>query len=261
MKLETPFQYKLGKKKAIHNPKALLLADYLDLTAVLPSIPQHCYWGAKIKTWPMMLNDSLGDCTCAAAGHLVQLWTADESTEVDLSDSTILEAYEGACGYNPNDPSTDQGGVETVVLDYWKKTGIGGHKLFAYLALEPGNISLIKASIFLFGGVYIGVGLPLSAQSQSNPGGCWSVAPGGTNTANGAVGSWGGHAIPVIGYNDNVLTVVTWGSIQYMTYNFWNLYCDEAYAPLSEDWAPTAAGTVAPEGFDLEQLEEDEKLV
>jgi hypothetical protein len=260
-KLDAPFQYKLGKKKAVHDPKALLLADYLDLTTVLPSIPAHCYWGSKIKTWPMFGNDTLGDCTIAAAGHLVQEWTADESTEVDVPESAIIEAYSGACGYVVGDPSTDQGGVETVVLDYWKKTGIGGHKLFAYMSLEPGNIDHIKASVFLFGGVYIGIGLPVTAQSQSGPGLCWSAPPGGDATPDGTPGSWGGHAVPVIGYNANVLTIVTWGSIQYMTYKFWADYTDEAYAPLSLDWSPTAAGKVAPEGFDLVQLEADLKLV
>jgi hypothetical protein len=260
-KLDTPFQYKLGKKKAEHDPKGLLLADYLDLTAVLPTIPAKCSWGYKDKSWPMFGNDTLGDCTIAAAGHLIQEWTTDESTEVDLPESDIIKAYSGACGYVVGDPSTDQGGVETVVLDYWKKTGIGGHKLYAYTALEPGNLTLIKAGIFLFGGVYIGLGLPLTAQSQSNPGGTWSVAPGGTNTPNGQAGSWGGHAVPVIGYNENVLTVISWGSIIYMTYNFWNLYTDEAYAPLSEDWAPSSEVHAPVEGFNLAQLDVDLKLV
>jgi hypothetical protein len=32
---------------------------------------------AEVKgTWAMMDNDQIGDCTCAAAGHLIMEWTA-----------------------------------------------------------------------------------------------------------------------------------------------------------------------------------------
>ena len=37
----------------------------------------------------MMLNDSIGDCTCAAAGHLIMEWTANAGKEVVPADGVL----------------------------------------------------------------------------------------------------------------------------------------------------------------------------
>jgi hypothetical protein len=62
----------------------------------------------------------------------------------------------------------------------------------------------------------------------------------------------------VVAYDSRSLTVVTWGALQSMTWGFWAAYCDEAYAILSPDYLDQKAGqTVAPNGFNLAQLQED----
>jgi hypothetical protein len=48
--------------------------------------------------------------------------------------------------------------------------------------------------------------------------------------------------------------VVTWGALQTMTWSFWEAYCDEAYAILSNDYL-TKEGT--PQGFSMQQLQAD----
>src|SRR5260221_729783 len=56
-----PIRYKLGKKPAHHDPRTLLMANYL----ALPAIPAARDWTGKASSaWGMMLNDQLGDCTC-----------------------------------------------------------------------------------------------------------------------------------------------------------------------------------------------------
>ena len=87
----------------------------------------------------MMHNDTIGDCTCAAAGHLVMEWTANVGAETTPADADILAAYSAITGYDPKTGANDNGAVETDVLNYWRKTGIAGHKIMAYAALEPGN--------------------------------------------------------------------------------------------------------------------------
>ena len=82
----------------------------------------------------------------------------------------------------------------------------------------------------------------------------WSVPPGGT-TGDGKPGSWGGHAIPVVAYDTRGVTVVTWGALQAMTWSFWEAYCDEAYAILSDDYMD--GQKKAPQGFNLQQLQAD----
>ena len=77
-------------------------------------------------------------------------------------------------------------------------------------------------------------------------------------TGDGAPGSWGGHAVPVVAYDSRSLTVVTWGALQTMTWGFWAAYCDEAYAILSPDYLEQKGGqSIAPSGFNLTQLRDD----
>jgi hypothetical protein len=239
---------KLGKKPARLDPRTLQMANYLQL----PQVPAARDWTSKATPgWGMMLNDKLGDCTCAAVGHLTQAWTANEGPkELTLSDADILKAYEAVGHYDPKDPSTDQGAVEMDVLRHWRKSGIGGHKIQAFVALEPRNHLHVSAAVDLFGGAYIGLALPISAQRQT----VWSVPPGGA-TGTGAPGSWGGHAVVVEAYDSHGLTCITWGQKKRMTWSFWDAYCDESYAVLSNLWAPEKK--VSPAGFDFVALRAD----
>jgi hypothetical protein len=244
-------QNKLGKQRARHDPRTLQLADYLE-TTVLPPAPPDRDWGGKIPPdgWGMMLNDRIGDCTCAAAGHLIQDWTSNTGTETTPSDQEIEAAYEAVSGYDPSTGANDNGAVEIDVLNYWRKTGVAGRKIDAYVSLEPGNTQHVRDSINLFGGCYIGVALPVSAQRQET----WTVPPGGPH-GQGAPGSWGGHAVMLVAYNPRRVTCVTWGAVKQMTWSFFTSYCDEAYAILSiGDWLKDGK---APSGFDLGTLQKD----
>jgi hypothetical protein len=240
---------KLGKKPARHDPRTLQMANYLKAEA-LPKLPAALAWTSKVSQWPVMGNDKTQDCTCAAAGHLIEEWTAYSSAAVIVPDAEILAVYSAVTGYNPKTGKPDGGAAALDVLNYWRHNGVGGHKIQSFVALEPTNHDHVRASVLIFGGCYIGLGLPLSAQKQK----VWSVAPGGAKGA-GKIGSWGGHAVPVVGYDAHGLTVVSWGALKQMTWGFWKMYCDEAYAVLSAQWVN--AKDVAANGFDLAELNQD----
>lgn len=216
----------LGKLPPVHRPGALFLAAYLPTKHV--PIPETVTNSACVTDWGMMANDRLGDCTCAAAGHLIQNWTANNRCEAVLADAVVVDAYSAITGYTPSDPNSDQGAVETDVLAYWKTEGFGGHKLTDYAVIESRSEYQMKLAIWLFGGVYTGIALPLSAQDQDG----WAVVPG----PDGEPGSWGGHAVPILDYDAHRYSCVTWGTMLDMTKGFWRRYGDEAYAPLSLDW-------------------------
>lgn len=246
---------KLGKRAPRHDVRTLQLADYLQ-PGVLPTIPTAQDWGGKVPSWPMMANDRIGDCTCAAAGHLIEEWTFNVSSasEVILPDSAIIAAYSAITGYDPGTGQNDNGAAEIDVLNYWRQTGIGGHKVDAYVALEPGNHDHVRAAVYLLGGCYIGLALPVSAQTQR----VWAVPPHGAH-GHGAPGSWGGHAVPVVAYDVLTLTVVTWGALKRMTWGFWDAYCDEAYGVLSADFVNSSS--IAANGIDLTTLQSDLQTV
>jgi hypothetical protein len=248
-----PKKLKLGKQVARHDPRTLLLASYV--TPALPSPPPQHDLTSKINSWGMMENDQLGDCTCAAAGHLIMEWTANAGKKtVTPTDKQIVAAYSAITGYNPATGANDNGAVEIDVLNYWRQSGIAGHKIGAYVALEPSNHIHIMDSVYIFEGCYIGLQLPVSAQAQVQNHQPWSVPPGGP-IGDGKPGSWGGHAVPVVAYDARGVTVVTWGALQVMTWSFWEAYCDEAYAILSPDYLNDKQES--PAGFNMQQLQAD----
>ena len=242
---------RLGRRPP--DPKAqarlLKLSNYM----ALPPAPPSADWLAKVSNPGVMLNDSLGDCTCAGYGHYIQVATANNGSQVTVPDSAVLACYEGACGYDPSDPSTDQGGIETSVLNYMRNPGMAGHKLGAYVSVNIQDEEHVKSAIALFGGLYLGVALPLSAQSQD----VWRVALSSGSSA--AKGSWGGHCIFVAAYDDAGLTCITWGMVKRMSWDWFFAYCDEAYALLSDDWVNGSAA--APSGFNLAALQADLQAV
>jgi hypothetical protein len=221
---------KLGKRPRRHDVRTLKLARYLTGTGQAQPLqpPASGDYTHGMQDWGMMLNDRLGCCTIAAIGHAVQTWTANAlGRELTVPDSTILEYYGKWDGYNPADPATDQGGVELDVLNDWRQQGFGGVSLDAYVAIGlgagdsvlgagennkakpapgspespapstqyPAPVPDIATAIWLFGGAYIGVELPIRAQNQD----VWDVPanPGPEDEP----GSWGGHAIYLVGYD------------------------------------------------------------
>jgi hypothetical protein len=148
--------------------------------------------------------------------------------------------------------SGEEGAYELDVLRYWRKTGIGGHRIGAYARVTVYDQRLVHTAAWLFGGLYIGLQLPLSAQTQP----VWDWT--GSLVGPARPGSWGGHAVDVVRYDRNGVTVVTWGRLQEVTWSFWARYCDEVYCLISDDFLTKGK---APNGFDLAALEADLALV
>ncbi len=238
----------LGKNNAVHSAKTLKLAMY---TAQLPPAPSTCDWTGKVPSFPMFGNDTAGDCTFAAFGHMIQIWTANAGNLVTPTLDDVLGGYSKLTGYKPGDPSTDKGAVELDVLNFMRKTGIGGHKIRAFMACH--SIDDIKHAISLFGGCYFGFALPLSAQNKSS----WVVND--IQTVQTQPGSWGGHAVNGAAYDQNTVEVITWGEKLQVSVPFIQAYGEESYAIVTEDWIES--DKVSPSGFNINQLMADLELV
>jgi hypothetical protein len=245
--IHDPQLLKLGKRAPKHLDRLPRLRAY---TNGLPVAPPTLAWSDKMTALGMMDNDKLGDCTCASAGHILQAWTANASTQFVAPDADVLAMYEGACGYNPADPSTDQGGVESDVLTWWTKNTLAGHKIDAFVQVNPRNLTDIQDAAWLLGGAYLGVALPIACQNQE----VWD-APVGPLTGDNAPGSWGGHAVPLVDYDLSGATVITWGARKKLTWRWFAAYCDEAYGLLSDDWFEDNGNV--PNGFNVSQIKQD----
>jgi hypothetical protein len=240
---------RLGRNPSPPDDRNLLLSTYL--TPALPTPPASVDWLAKVK-FPagVLLNDSLGDCTCAGIGHGLQTWTANASTELTLPDKDILALYEKACGYRPNDPSTDRGGNLLAVAKYVKKYGCGGHKLDAFVQADPKNITEVRTGLWLMGGLYCGFNVPASCMQQTQAA-VQAGKPIVWDVVKRDGGIEGGHCVFVGASDPEGFGLISWGYHVRATLNFWEKYFDEAMPLLSPDWC---VGDKCPAGFDHAQL-------
>lgn len=240
---------KLGRKAVVTDSRTARLSRYF--TKQLAPPPPARDWTKGITEWQMLMNDQLGDCTCAGIGHAVQVWSANGSAEATVTDAEVLGIYESWCGYDPSDPSTDEGGIELNVLKDFKAQGFAGHKLQAFASVLPATIAHVKQAINLFGGLYIGLEVPqfiMPADGSDTPP-VWDVTPAADNTI------IGGHCVYVTGYDATTFTFISWGTLWKMTTPFWTKFVDESYALISPDFI--AANGLAPNGFRLADLESD----
>lgn len=245
--IKQPGTFRLGKTPAIFDSRTLRFGAYLETK--LPPPPASANYGKAVPMWPMYLNDKYGDCTCAAAGHMIQNWTANAGKEISPTDQQVLAFYEHFTA-----PGPENGCNMLSVLKYWQSSGLGGHKIAAFTQVEKKNFTEAQDAVNLFGSLYIGVELPDFAVQAGNfldiP---WVVPPQGP-TGEAAPNPQNGHCIPAVAYDQRNLYVVTWGALKAMSWQFYATYTEEAYAVLSPDFLKDGK---APIGFNLAQLKED----
>jgi hypothetical protein len=235
---------RLGKRSPKYDPRVPMFARFASSVA-LP--PPSIDWARGLSKFGVMRNDVLGDCTAAGIAHAFQIWTGDVRREWTPTDEQVVAFYSATTGYRPGLPSTDRGGVEADVLAYLLKHGFYGHHIGAYCSVDVKSLVHVQQAVSLLGPLYIGVALPVSAQTQD----VWDVPATGVAGA-GAPGSWGGHCVVIAGYDTHGLTCITWGALKKMTWAFWRAYVDEAHAILAGAWI--GSNGAAPSGFDYNGL-------
>jgi hypothetical protein len=252
---------KYGRRPFDPGRRRLTLEKYLDPTvalsrAGLPPVPltQDVDRASKVASWPMYLNDTLGDCTIAAIGHMYGAWTQYASgAEAQFSDNAIQETYSRVSGYVPGDESTDNGCVMADVLADQKAIGIDDasgkvHKVAGYAAFgNPADEVLLGQVLDVFGTVYVGIDCQASILTEFSAGQPWTWTPGEAVE--------GGHAICLqrrLGAGSAPLEYVTWGALQPATADFQAHAAEEAWAVVTEDWLQANGTSV--DGLNLRQL-------
>ncbi len=249
---------KLGKKRAVHDKRTLEFADYV--AASLPPTPVSVDWSLRVPNYPMYGNDRCGDCMIATVAHQTQTWSfADnDSLPTTPTEAKVISDYE-LFGYDPNAPldamgnnPTDGGCVMLDVLKLWRSKGLCGNKISAFASIDRANHDHVKLSVDLFGGVMIGVQLPIALQGANQ----W-LAPvnPAARVGDWEPGSWGGHAITVVKFDATGLWVVTWGKLLKMSWLFWDVYCEEAYIAISSLFF--GRDMVAPNHFNINAIVAD----
>ena len=247
--------YKLGRLHRSYDPRIPHMSA-LRAGQILPPPPPAVDWTESMpKDLGMMRNDTLGDCTCAAFYHALQVWTFNTGKIDTEPDNDVEKLYILACGYNPRLPGEGPGGNEQQVLTYLLNQGapIGPkgqqrHQIAGFVEVDPRNTDDVKRAIDECGVAYIGFSVPqyiVPASPAAAPT-TWTV-----QTTNDAI--VGGHAVVLAGYNDSGLRAISWGSYYTMTWDFFAKYVDEVYAIADTAWIEKK-GT-SPGGLSLDELE------
>lgn len=224
----------------------LRLTPYLRLDQIPPT-PRVVDYMSRVTQWPMYRNDEIGCCTCAAAGHMIQGWTTyGQGHTVTISDDDVIAAYSAISGYDPRDPSTDQGAVMQDALNHWRKNGIGGRRILAFAQLDHRDHDEVTAALHLFGHIYVGALITREAMTQFERRQPWDVGRRSSPIL-------GGHAFAVgFAADGSTYQCATWGTTQKLTRRWWDAYVEEAWVAISPDWISTAGTT--PPGLDVQAL-------
>jgi len=262
--VHTPF--KLGRLHRSYNPRVPHLSALLAGQTLAPPPAAVDYTKGMPANLGMMLNgpssdnpplapEGLGDCTCAAFYHAIQVWTFNATKKmVTGPDSDVERLYIQACGYNPKVKGEGPGGNEQTVLSYLLTTGapLGPkgatrHKIAAFIEVDPRNTDDVKRTIADCGLAYIGFNVPESVQPPNAPPlAVWDYVPSEAKIL-------GGHAVVLAGYDAQGARVISWGQYYTMTWAFFAQFVDEVYAIADGDWIEHTGKT--PGGFTLDQLE------
>ncbi len=234
----------LGKLPPKYDRRTLLLERYLPDR--LPSPPSRLDRESRVRRWPMYGNDRLSDCTCAAAAHMVQSWTAYARREVVPPWRAVVASYYAITR------GGDDGAYCLDVLKHWRTAGIAEDRIVAFTRLRDRDVLHAKIALELFGSVYLGLALPNFAIRTRRR---WDVSGGFAGDAR--PNERNGHCVCAVGYDRDHLWIVTWGRLKPITWEFFVAYMDEAYAVLSRDWLRKTGR--APSGFNFASLERDLK--
>jgi hypothetical protein len=213
-----------------------LMAGRLSALAPPPAVVDRM---SKLPAnWGVMGNDRLGDCTCAALGHAVQLTSFVIGHERTPDDAMVLQLYQQACGWRPDDPSSDRGGNEQSVLSYVHQHGIPlapgqTDAVAAYIEVDPRNLDDLRRVINEAGFVYAGADIP-EAWTQGTD---WTAPSPGTRPA-------GGHAFMIGSYDRDFFYAVSWGEVVRITPAAIQACVVEAYAVALDSWFARSGITV-----------------
>jgi hypothetical protein len=242
---------KLGKRAPKRLMKTPALGDYLPKATSWPAVPAQG-WESAVPPAALNIlgNDLWGDCAEAAALGLIQAMSYNVGRPLIPTTQDALNLYSAVAGFDitmgpsGNNP-TDNGTVLTDLLTYWQKTGISVgtavHKIVGFATLDITSLAQMRYATYLFGGSYLGINCPQSAEDNTSN---W--------TYNASSPIIGGHCVARVGEGSAGGKTRSWGMFIPTANDFYLNYLDEGYIVITQDWLDANGKT--PTGLDLTGL-------
>jgi hypothetical protein len=236
---------RFGKHPAKRDYRTLRFHDYLTHPMLVPPAAvsilervENRLHGTDPKTlFPMDGNDTLSDCTIAAVAHGDTVFHGLIGRQSIMTKSYVVKLYYHLTG------GVDSGLYLLDVVNYWRQNPIARDEILAFASVDVKKHVDVKLGIELFGGVILGFQVQQNCVQEFNAGQPWTPGPL-TNE---------GHAVYAVAYDADGLTVLTWGSTQKATWDWWDECVDEAYALLPPE---AQIGEFTPH-FNFAQLKAD----
>jgi len=256
---------KLGAKPATVDRRDMLLKTYLDTDKLLASedVPGAIDWsqmpdqdGQQIPYDDDVLgNDAFGDCVFAGPGHQLRMIAALTGNQppVPVTGDSTLHEYSLCTGFDPSNPTTDNGADIRDMLKRAVNVGMWGEKALAFAAIDMDDPVQRRVACWLGCGTINGYALPKYAQGavDSQRRQLWDVPPGGFPVGQG-VATWGGHCIWRQSDSPKLLGGNSWGEKTIWTPVFERACCEQSFVLLWPTWVLRSGR--APNGLALEDM-------
>ena len=203
------------------NPKRTLSIKFGDILKAIPDHPLSEDYLSGLSNWQMLGNDTYGDCCAVAWANSRRFTSALLGTEDYPNQDKVFALYKTQ---NPGFPNEDNGMDEQTMLEYLNKSGgPDGVKLVAFASVDVNNLEEVKAALYIFGGILLGIEVQAANQDDFSKGKVWDYHLDQPIE--------GGHAVLAGGYlgqSDSDIRFVTWAAETGMTDNFWKNLVDNS---------------------------------
>jgi hypothetical protein len=209
-------QYRLGRKRprVPHGRSSfheMLEAKVLPDVAVPGSTNYSAAAMAALSN--VYCNSSVGCCVISGGEHIRGVTSFNSGQGVIFTDAQTIRQYSAIGGYNPNDPSSDEGCDENTALAYWETNGFAdGVLLDNAVTVDATNADEVRLACFLLENLYPCGELPdawISPLPESS-GFTWDVA-GDPDPEN-------GHCVAGVDLSQDGIVIDTWGMLGILTH-------------------------------------------
>jgi hypothetical protein len=253
--------YKMGKRPAAHDPRIPSMPSRVNLSALPPPPASINWYAAQASSGvPLLGNGTYGDCVPCSVAHFIGAISryANPSAPLIPTEAETLAIYSAVTGFDPNDPSTDQGTTflgQGGMVDHWARHGvtIGGqlNKPHAVVTIDHLNPVRIQQAISLFGFVFCGAQM---RQADMDSDFMWR--PSATTVV-------GGHEFLICGLEhvagSAYYDVLTWDGMWRASGDWIAQSVDEMAAVL--DMKFIGANGIDPAGVNVAALEHDMRAI